>query len=102
MAPPYQPIVDLIVDQYPDVQAIYLFGSFAAGTQNDTSDIDLALLLPFVQSTQIDVTLWMDTSHKIAEISQKDKIDLINLRDVDTVFANQVITTGKLLYNNDR
>ena len=39
--------VDVVLDNYPTVQAIYLFGSWGTVYQRLDSDMDVALLLPF-------------------------------------------------------
>ena len=39
--------VDAVLDNYPAVQAIYLFGSWGTVPQRPDSDMDVALLLPF-------------------------------------------------------
>lgn len=37
-------IARVILNYYPDTQAIYLFGSFDTGDERDDSDVDIALL----------------------------------------------------------
>ena len=43
---PIMEIEKTIRDFYPEVQAIYLFGSFARGNAQYDSDVDIAVLLP--------------------------------------------------------
>ncbi|MBU3916669.1 nucleotidyltransferase domain-containing protein [bacterium] len=37
-------IIKRVCKEYADIQAIYLFGSFATEDQTDQSDVDIALL----------------------------------------------------------
>ena len=39
-------IVSAVRAVLPDVEAVYLYGSFATGEQNDSSDLDLAVVMP--------------------------------------------------------
>ena len=39
-------IVQTVLRQYPDTQAIYLFGSYGTEDEWPDSDVDIALLLP--------------------------------------------------------
>jgi len=36
--------IRLIQQKYPDIESVYVFGSYARGTYNQDSDIDLALI----------------------------------------------------------
>ena len=39
-------IIQTVLEHYPDTQAIYLFGSYAAEQEWPESDVDIAVLLP--------------------------------------------------------
>ena len=43
--------VKLIQERYTDIETVYVFGSYASGTSNKDSDIDLALIF---KKTNID------------------------------------------------
>ena len=77
----------------PDVEAVYLFGSFATGEQNDSSDLDLAVAMP---SRLKALQLW-DASSAIAEKLNID-VDLLDMKAVDTVVQHQVLTTGRRIF----
>jgi len=81
-------LVEIVLRDFPSAQAIYLFGSYARGEQHTRSDIDLAVLLP------VDIAL------ALAKQARRD-VDLVNLRLVSTVFQNEIIHTGVLLYCSD-
>ena len=84
----------------PDVQAVYLFGSFAQGDERLESDIDIALLLPHARAKALG-TLYGSELHQALTQRFKRDVDLINLRQVSTVFQNQIVSTGKLVYSAD-
>ena len=78
-------------------KAIILFGSFARGTQNEKSDIDIAFL-PEKQTTKREI---FDLKQKLEDISDRD-IDLVDLScDIDDGFKYEIIVNGKILYCED-
>ncbi len=42
-------ITDVILKHYPDIQGVYLFGSYGTEDERPDSDVDVALLLPPMQ-----------------------------------------------------
>jgi predicted nucleotidyltransferase len=47
--------VELAIKKLPDIEQIWLFGSYSNGTANDDSDIDLAVISPSVGYARQDV-----------------------------------------------
>ena len=95
-------IIRIILEHYPESQAVYLFGSSSTEDERPDSDLDIGLLLPPLQAKEIEVFTAMDPcSQALAYWSHKD-VDLINLRRVSTVFQKEITTTGRLLYCADR
>jgi predicted nucleotidyltransferase len=80
----------------PDVVAIYLFGSAAAGQLRADSDIDLAVL----PDTPVPVAQLWSLAQGLAVSAGRD-VDLIDLQSVSTVMRAQVVSTGKRLYCAD-
>ena len=82
------------------LQGIYLFGSRAAAEHQDDSDIDIAMLLHPVAARQMTgmqtFTLQCDLSFEL-----DSQVDLINLRQVDTVMQMEIIHTGNLIFCAD-
>lgn len=93
-------LIETILRDFPATQAIYLFGSRARGDQRADSDVDLAVLLPADAATTAGDLRLSDTALILSKLAQRD-VDLVNLRRVSTVFQNQIIHTGKLLYSGD-
>ena len=92
----YQQIVDVILRELPDVEAVYLFGSAASGLSRKDSDVDIAILPAKILSS---VERWK-IGGEVAYALKKE-IDLIDLRQTSTVMRFQIISTGICLYSHD-
>ncbi len=91
---------EIVLNCVPDTEAVYLFGSFADGSETEKSDIDIALLLPHNRKLSFD-----ETSAIKDEISSAfgiEDVDLVNLRDVSTVLQKEVVAKGIRLYEKDK
>lgn len=93
-------LVQVILCDHPDAQAIYLFGSHARGDQRADSDVDLAVLLPVGSALTVGDLRLSDTALTLSKHARSE-VDLVNLRRVSTVFQTQIIHTGQLLYSGD-
>lgn len=93
-------LIQTMTDNFPNTQAIYLFGSYAAGEQRADSDMDIAILLPHNESEQAKDLSFSDLKFRLSDIAKVD-VDLINLRLVSTVFQNEIINSGKRIYCAD-
>ena len=80
----------------PELLGVYLFGSYAAGTQTGDSDVDLAVL---VAGKTEPVALWM-LAEQLASHFNRD-IDLIDLRAASTVMQYEIIYRGRRLWAKD-
>lgn len=89
-------ICEVVRRNYPNTQAVYLFGSHAAGEAWPGSDVDLALLLPFPQAKREGLLAMSDCA---AELSQAvhAEVDLVNLREVPTILQTEIIHKGRKL-----
>ena len=85
-----------------DAKSIYLFGSYAYGTPNKNSDIDIYVVLPdkYINTTEIYAKI-------ITELSDKNIffIDLVfaperifDFRKNRYIFENTIFNKGKLLH----
>jgi predicted nucleotidyltransferase len=93
-------IADIALAHYPAIQGIYLFGSY--GTENEwpTSDVDIALLLPHVQAVR-ERHLDLSPCRTELESALRREVDLVNLRQANTVFQKEVIADGRLIFCAD-
>jgi len=96
----YDRIVRIMLHYYPAAQAIYLFGTCGAADEWPTSDVDLALLLPY-QAAQQQPYLMLTPCHYDLEAALDKSVDLVNLREVDTVFQHEIVTSGRRIYVAD-
>ncbi len=80
-----------------ECEAIVLFGSFARGTQNDESDIDIA----FLSNKEISKKEIFYLKQNLEDIANRD-IDLINLNDdIGDGFKYEILMNGIILYCED-
>lgn len=96
-----QTITKTVLEFYPNVQGVYLFGSYLTADEWPDSDVDIALLLP-PETAKSEPNLAMsECSLALARVLGKD-VDLLNARTVSTVFQNEIISKGRLLYCGDQ
>jgi predicted nucleotidyltransferase len=93
-------IIKTIIGYYPRVQGIYLFGSYGTRREWPDSDIDIALLLPSVQTKQEKNLLLSQCRFDLEEVLHKE-VDLVNARLVSTVFQKEIVENGRLVYAAD-
>lgn len=79
-----------------DCEAILLFGSYARGTQNTESDIDIAIK----PNQKVSKKQILETRLELEE-NIKNDIDLINLDDINDDFRYEILMNGKTLYCKD-
>lgn len=72
---------------------IYLFGSYSKGTARINSDVDIA----FYSNNLLSAYELFLASNKLSLKLKKD-VDLINLKEIPTVFAAQIISSGEIIY----
>ncbi len=88
-----QKITTIIKKYIADLQAIYLFGSYANNTATKNSDIDLAFL---ADSCYTQEKIWQINTE--LSLALHTETDLVDLKSVSTVFALQITYYGKRLY----
>ena len=83
---------------------IYLFGSYAIGTQTDKSDIDIYIVIPdgIDNLTELYAKIVVDLSYK--KIYTIDLFlnneSLFNKRKMENIFEQTICRNGKLLYEH--
>ena len=93
-------IVSIVQNHYPRVEGIYLFGTFGTAMERSDSDLDLALLLS-PEEARSENGLAFSSCRDDLEARTGRSVDLINLREANTVFQNEIITEGRLIYLAD-
>ena len=94
-------ITKIVITHYPHTQGIYLFGSYMTTDEWPDSDVDIALLLPPEEAKKERRIAVSACSSALARELNKE-VDLLNARTVSTVFQNEIISKGRLLYCADR
>ncbi len=94
---PFVEAVDMLREVLADVQLIYLFGSQADGAGHAESDVDLAVLLPRALPARQRWEVQEDLARRLHR-----SVDLVDLRNASTVMRMQVVSTGRVLYEDSR
>ena len=79
-----------------ECEAIILFGSYARGTQNSESDIDIAIKPKKELSKKEQFYL----SQEIADAINTE-VDLVNLDDIGDGFRYEILINGRTIYCED-
>lgn len=86
-----------IINNTINCEAIVIFGSYARGTQNEESDIDIAIK----PITHITKKYIYELNEKIADELKKD-IDLVNLDTIENDgFKYEILINGETIYCKD-
>lgn len=91
-------LIKLCLNYLPKLQAIYMFGSYNTENEWPNSDVDIALLLPYDFTENLYLT---DLHQQLEQLYKKD-VDLVNLRQVSTVFKKEIIMAERMIYCADK
>ncbi len=97
---PHEVIAQTILLHHPDVQAIFLFGSWGTEDEWPDSDVDIAMLLPPETAKNLGVMDLIKTQTELSSQLHKP-VDLLNLRRVSTVFQKEVVMADRRIYTAD-
>ncbi len=93
-------VIEVLARFFQDVQAVYLFGSFGTADETVSSDVDIAILLPPDQAKLLTTRILFDARCALEE-SLRRNVDLVNLREANTVFRNEVVKDVRRIYCAD-
>jgi len=93
-------IIQTVLKHYPEVQAIYLFGTYGTDDQWTDSDVDIALLLKHQQAKTVGTLVMSDLRFELERLLEKD-VDLINLRRVPTVLQKEIVAADRRIHTAD-
>ncbi|MBI5695971.1 MAG: nucleotidyltransferase domain-containing protein [Nitrospirae bacterium] len=93
-------IIKVVLAEYPDAQAVYLFGSYGTEDEWTDSDVDIAVLLPPVEAKAAGSLVMGELHNALGRLLKKD-VDLINLRRVPTVLQKEVVMADRRIYTGD-
>ena len=94
-------IIQTVLKHYPEVQAIYLFGTYGTDDQWTDSDVDIALLLKHQQAKTVGTLVMSDLRFELERLLEKD-VDLINLRRVPTVLQKEIVAADRRIHTADK
>ena len=90
------------IEKDPEILFAYIFGSYAKGTQNERSDIDIAVYLRDESSLERDPLYPSRLAINIERaLVEKRTVDVRVLNGSTLRFRNQVLRFGKLLFSRD-
>jgi uncharacterized protein len=96
----FESIVSTVRKHYPLLEGIYLFGTFGTEMEQRDSDLDLALLLPPAEARNEKILAFSSCRDDLETLTRRS-VDLINLREANTVLQNEIISEGRLIYTAD-
>jgi len=96
----YDEIARVVVQHYPAAQAIYLFGTYGTADEWPDSDVDIALLLP-PDGAKREGHLALSNARVALERLLGKDVDLINLRQVSTVFQKEITMAERRIFCAD-
>ncbi len=92
-----------IFARYPEIAAVYLFGSVARGEAGPESDLDIGILFRKPGATALDHhRLLGDLASRLEAVSDGRPLDLAVLESQGWLFRHRVLLEGKLVYEADR
>ncbi|MBD3408479.1 MAG: hypothetical protein GF411_20315 [Candidatus Lokiarchaeota archaeon] len=83
-----------------DVILVYLFGSHVTGYTHSESDIDIAVMVKPISTTDA-VELIKELTIKLSEVLDECPVDVLILNHTDIQIRFNIIKTGELLINRD-
>ena len=90
-------IIQIVLTHDPTVQAIYLFGSYGTEDEWADSDLDIALLMPPETAKSVG-HLMMSPLRSALERLLGREVDLLNARQVSTVFQKEIVMAERRIY----
>lgn len=94
-------IVRIILQHYPLVQAVYIFGSYGTEEEWPDSDVDIAMLLKPEHAKILKALDLIKTQIVVSSLLHRP-VDLLNLRQVSTVVQKEVVMADRRIYTADK
>lgn len=85
--------------EFPEVVAVYLFGSQIEGNSHSDSDIDLALLAD--SKVKLSVIRTVEYQAKVGRWIKTDRLDVVNLEVVPSQIQFAALSRGRLIFCKD-
>lgn len=96
------PLLAKKLSAYPEIAAVYLFGSFARGNPRRGSDVDIAVFTKDIPSTRRRSRTRAEFAAAASKTLGTDKVDVVILNQAPVVLRHEVFRDGKVLFVRDR
>ncbi len=90
-----------ILANHPAIEAAYLFGSMADGTDRSGSDVDIAIRLVPDLKPEYAFDIRLDLVDVLEAVFHRP-VDIVILNSASLKMIRQVMTKGKMLYARDK
>ena len=94
-------IVHPVLAAYPDVQAVYLYGTWGTADQRPDSDLDVAVLLPPETARAVEPSAWHDLAAEVALVAKVERADLVNVLTAPVILRKEVVAADRRIYCAD-
>ena len=85
-----------MLEHFPDIEALYAFGSIARGDATADSDLDLAVLM----NAPIEPLARLVAQRELSSRLGRD-VDLVDLQTAGSVLRSEVVNSGVALFQRD-
>ena len=89
-----------MIEHYGQVQAVYLFGTWGTAHEWPQSEVDIAVLFAPLQAKQVGSMALSPARFELETLLSRD-VDLVNLRQTNTVIQKEIVTTGRRIFCPD-
>jgi predicted nucleotidyltransferase len=89
-----------LLDDFPSIHLVYLFGSQVTGNVGPMSDYDLAILEEG-GSGEDELALQARFQYAISKLLMTDRVDVVVINSAPIELAYEITATGTLLYQKD-
>ena len=94
----FSTIVHPILAAYPDVQAVYLYGTWGTADQRPDSDLDVAVLLPPEVARAIGSSAWHGLVAEVVLAAKVERADVVNVRTASVILRKEVVAADRCIY----
>ena len=92
----FEKLAKTVCLQYPKINLVILYGSFAEGKETAKSDIDLAIASSLAISAEDRVEIAL----AVSKMTDRE-VDVIDLNRANGVLLREILIKGKVLLKND-
>lgn len=89
-------IIPEIINRFPSITVMYLFGSHASGTPRENSDVDIAVFTDGREPPTMDLELGV-----FLEKQLKRPVDVVIMQKVSPVLQHEVLSNKIRIYEKD-